>query len=65
MIEENLNNIPESNDELTNAEKREIKQEVKENIKKEEKLKNDNEGIQPELTKEEKVRTFFDGIEFL
>ena len=65
MIEENLNNIPESNDELTNAEKREIKQEVKENIKKEEKLKEDNDGIKPELTKEEKVRTFFDGIEFL
>jgi len=53
------------NTELTNAEKREIKQEFKENIKKEESLNKEWDWIEENLTKEEKVRSFFDWIEFL
>ncbi len=58
--EKQINQTPE----LTKAEKREIKQEVKEAIKEEEKQKEDN-WIQKELTKEEKVSNFFNSIEFL
>lgn len=54
----------EENKELTKAEKKEIKQEVKEILKKEEK-KNTDWWIKKELTKEEKVSNFFDSIEFL
>lgn len=59
------NTSSENNTELTNAEKREIRQEFKENTKKEEKLNLEWDGIDEPLTKEEKVRTFFDRIEFL
>jgi uncharacterized hydrophobic protein (TIGR00271 family) len=53
------------NEELTNAEKREIKQEFKEKIKNEEIWNKDWISIEENITKEEKVRTFFDKIEFL
>lgn len=52
------------NNELTNAEKREIKQEVKEKLKKEGFVNNDT-WIDLWLKNHEKVRHFFDGLEFL
>jgi len=52
------------NTDLTNAEKKEIKQEVKEILKKEGAVKKDNL-IKEQLTKTERVSNFFDSIEFL
>jgi len=53
------------NNELTNAEKREIKQEFIEKTKNQEIISKDNFWIIEDISKEEKVRTFFDKIEFL
>ncbi len=64
MAENELKDIPIKKEELTKAEKKEIKQEVKEILKKEEAEKKDT-WIKNELTKEEKVANFFDKIEFL
>ena len=64
MVKASLNDVSFVKDELTNAEKREIKQEVKEILKKEEAVKKDL-WIKQELTKEEKVSNFFNRIEFL
>jgi len=64
MSDNELKDIPIEKEELTKAEKKEIKQEVKENLKKEEKIKKET-WIMPELTKAEKVSNFFDSIEFL
>ena len=64
MLKTGLEDVSFVKDELTNAEKREIKQEVKQILKKEESEKKDL-WIKQELTKEEKVRNFFDKIEFL
>jgi len=59
---ENINN---NTEELTKAEKKEIKQEfIKETIEKEEKQK-ESDWIKVELTKEEKWSNFFNKIEFL
>ncbi len=64
MIENELKDIPIKKEELTKAEKKEIKQEVKEILKKEEAEKKDT-WIKNELTKTEKISHFFDSIEFL
>ena len=64
MDENELKDIPIKKEELTKAEKKEIKQEVKENLKKEEAAKKET-WIKNELTKAEKVSNFFDRIEFL
>ena len=64
MSENELKNIPIKKEELTKAEKKEIKNEVKEILKKEEAEKKDT-SIKPELTKAEKIASFFDKIEFL
>lgn len=64
MIENELKDIPIIKEDLTKAEKKEIKQEVKEILKKEESVKKDKL-IKEQLTKSEKVSNFFDKIEFL
>lgn len=64
MVENQLQDIPLIKEDLTKAEKKEIKQEVKEILKKEEAIKKDS-WIKTELTKTEKVSNFFDKIEFL
>jgi len=64
MPENELKDIPIIKEELTKAEKKEIKNEVKEILKKEESAKKDT-WIKEELTKAEKVSNFFDKIEFL
>ena len=64
MIENEIKDIPIKKEELTKAEKKEIKQEVKKNLKKEEPAKKET-WIKNELTKAEKVSNFFDRIEFL
>jgi len=64
MVENELKDIPIIKEDLTKAEKKEIKQEVKEILKKEESVKKDKL-IKEQLTKSEKVSNFFDKIEFL
>ncbi len=64
MVENELKDIPLIKEDLTKAEKKEIKQEVKQILKKEEAVKKVT-WIKTELTKEEKVSNFFDKIEFL
>lgn len=64
MIENELKDIPLVKEDLTKAEKKEIKQWVKEILKKEESAKKVT-WIKQELTKEEKVSNFFNKIEFL
>lgn len=64
MIENELKDIPLVKENLTKAEKKEIKQWVKEILKKEESAKKVT-WIKQELTKEEKVSNFFNKIEFL
>lgn len=64
MLDNELKDIPLIKEELTKAEKKEIKQEVKEKAKKEE-ISNKTIWIQEQLTNTEKVSNFFDKIEFL
>ena len=60
------NNFEPGHEELTNAEKKEMKKEVKEKRKEEEKNQMKVDAIAlSEVTKEEKVTDFFDKISFL
>ncbi len=63
-IMENINTNEEIS-ELTKAEKKEIKKEVKEILKEKSKNSNVNSYIKTEISKEEKIVSYFDKIEFL
>lgn len=63
-IMENINKSEEIS-ELTKAEKKEIKKEVKEILKEKSKSSNTSSYIKTEVSKEEKIVSYFDKIEFL
>jgi hypothetical protein len=63
-IMENINKNEEIS-ELTKAEKKEIKKEVKEILKEKSKSSNTSSYIKTEVSKEEKIVSYFDKIEFL